>query len=324
MNSTENWLLPLPITEAARQTALQFANQQPAPAKAEQVRLNTLAVWVVNDYLQLMGIPTNLTSGDSWNPISRLGADVADLEVIGVGRLECRPMGRQQETCQIPPEVHLDRIGYVFVQIDESLRQAAILGFTKRIVSEPLSLEQLQSPEDLLAHISLLRQTATTTQFAAQTGLANLSQWLQGVFEMGWETVENLLNPPQLRPAFSFRSVPFSEEVEQSSLVPKIRRGKLLDLEGQSDRVLLVVELDCEVNQSITNIRLQVYPVGEHLSLPPNLQLLVLDQSGSVVLEAQSRSADDYIQLQFRGRSREQFRVKVALGDACVTEEFVI
>ncbi len=62
-NSTyqlDDFALKLPISQIARITAQQFANQQPNPEKAEQVRLNTLAVWVVNDYLQMMDIATDL------------------------------------------------------------------------------------------------------------------------------------------------------------------------------------------------------------------------------------------------------------------------
>ena len=54
-NEIDEFALPLPITCAARREAQEFANQQPTAQKAEQVRLNTLAVHAVNDYLQLMG-----------------------------------------------------------------------------------------------------------------------------------------------------------------------------------------------------------------------------------------------------------------------------
>jgi hypothetical protein len=41
-------------------------------------------------------------------------------------------------------------------------------------------------------------------------------------------------------------------------------------------------------------------------------------------MEAQARSADNYIQLQFSGMPGEHFSVKVALGDASIIEDFVI
>ena len=73
-SQTKDFSLSLPITQAARRIAQEFAAEQPTPQKSEQVRLNTLAVCVVNDYLQMMAIPTDLTANDSWNPVVRLCA----------------------------------------------------------------------------------------------------------------------------------------------------------------------------------------------------------------------------------------------------------
>jgi hypothetical protein len=232
MNRLEKWFLSLPLTEAARQTAEQFAKEQPTPQKAEQVRLNTLAVWIVNDYLQLMGIPTNLTRGDSWNPVVRLCADVADLEVTGVGCLECRPLRAQKLTCSIPPEVWEDRIGYVVVQIDESLREATLLGFTPTIAVDEFPPNQLQPLEALLVHLEQLRQPMAATQSATSRTAVNLSQWLQGVFEVGWQAVEDLLDPEEPSLAFSFRGADSSQVAEPETLETGIRRAKSIDLGG--------------------------------------------------------------------------------------------
>jgi len=94
----QNSSLTLPITKTARQISEQFAQQQATPEKAEQVRLNTLAVLLVNDYLQMMEIPTDLQASDSWNAAVRFCSDLADLEIIGMGKLECRPMKANQST----------------------------------------------------------------------------------------------------------------------------------------------------------------------------------------------------------------------------------
>ncbi len=149
----DNFALTLPITQAARRTAQEFAREQPTPEKVEQVLLNTLSVWVVNDYLEFMGIPANKSFGDSWNPILRLCANVADLELPGIGRLECRPLSLQQQTCYIPPETWEERIGYVIVQVDESLQDAKLLGFVRSVATEELPLSQLQPLSDLIEHL---------------------------------------------------------------------------------------------------------------------------------------------------------------------------
>ncbi|MGK7917472.1 MAG: DUF1822 family protein [Prochloraceae cyanobacterium] len=328
MNSIEDWFLPLPLTEVARQKAQQFAQQQPTIEKAEQVRLNTLAVLVVNDYLQLMGIPTNLTAGDSWNPIVRLCADVADLEIIGVGRLECRPLLALSPACPIPPEVRSDRIGYVVVQLSESLREATLVGFIPRemVTTEELPLAQLQAPEALLTHLHQLKQSVAAPQSVTnQTTVVNLSQWFEGVFETGWQAIEALLSPEEPSMAFSLRSAEPSEATDRETLEVRIRRAKLIDLEMQlgDGSLALLVEVRPPINKS-TSICVQVHPTGEQRYLPPALQLMVLDESGAIFLSAQSRTTDNYIQLQFRGEPGEKFSIKVALGDVSITEDFLL
>lgn len=326
-NDIEEFALSLPITRTARQTAQQFASEQPTPQKAEQVRLNTLAVCVVNDYLQqILGIPTDLSKSDSWNPVVRLCADVADLEVIGVGRLECRSLKSHQQTCHIPPEVWSDRIGYVVVQIDESSQEAIVLGFAQTATTEELSVSQLRPIDDLIDCLNpqTVAPVAAVTSAVVENRRVNLSQWFTDIFETGWQTVEALLNPAELDFAFRFRSADSAVLIESEQSDSGHRRGKLIDLGIQlADRpVALIVELTPEDGKR--NILLQVHPTGNQIYLPPLLQLTVLDESGLIFLEAQARSADNYIQLQFSGLPGEQFSVRVALGDASIVEDFVV
>ena len=123
---TEDFAISLPITTEIRQIAAQFADRQPTPVKAEQVRLNTIAVSVTNNYLNMLDVATDLASSDSWNPVMQVCENVADLELTEIGKLECRPIVSSDTTCQIPLEVWDLRIGYVVVRIEEDLKSAAI------------------------------------------------------------------------------------------------------------------------------------------------------------------------------------------------------
>jgi len=297
----EDYSLPLPITQTADITAQRFSLQQPNPQKAEQVRLNTLAVYAVNDYLQLMGIPTELTAGDSWNPVMRLCTDVADLEVTGKGRLECRPLKTSSYSCHLPLEVQEDRIGYVLIQIDEAYREATILGFTKTAVTGELHIRQLQPLENLLQHLSEIGQPV------------QLSQWLQGIVEAGWQSLETLLRPEATALAFNFRSEGLGT-----------RLGKPIDLGIQiaGHPIALIVAVTPESEQRI-KVLLQVHPTTHPYCLPENLQLIVLDENGAKFLETQARNADNYIQLEVWGNVGERFCVKITLADATITEVFV-
>lgn len=164
----EDLSIPMAITQEAQTFAQKFANEEPTQLKQEQVYFNTLAVYMVNNYLRILGIPTDLSAGDSWNPVVRLAVDVADLEVTGLGRLECRPLKSRSrkgelihpsEVCYIPPEVQPDRIGYVVVSLDDEPQEAILLGFVKTVATSELRLSDLQSMDQLLEYLAHLKSS---------------------------------------------------------------------------------------------------------------------------------------------------------------------
>jgi hypothetical protein len=300
-NSTtpEEMALRLPITSQSIAFANRFSQQQPTPGKRSQVSLNTLAVCAINDYLQMMGFETNLAGGDSWNPIARMCADTADLAVTGIGKLECRPVNPGELEYSIPPEVWLDRVGYLFVEIEPAARAATILGFIPEARAS-VRLTQLRSLEDFIDHLHGL------TIARPQSEREILSAWLEsleGAISRGWQTIESLTNPPE----FAFRS-----EVNNTiSLARRIDLG----IQVQQYSVDLVVAITPEASMSRAQIRLQISPVNQ-VYLPPNLQLIVLDDADMVFLEAQSRAVDNLLQLQFSGNIGEIFKVNLRLGEA--------
>jgi hypothetical protein len=316
----ENVALLLPITSQIRTIASNFAAQQINREKAEQVLYNTLAVLTVKNYLEMLGIATDLSNSDSWNPIMRICANVADLNVLGLGKLECRPLKSCDHNCYIPMEVWDLRIGYVAVKIDESFKQAAILGFVPQVATEKLAINDVKPVEALIDRLHDLR-IATD-----KTAVINLKQWFNNIFPTGWETIESFLNPEQLTPAWGFRNVEFSpknfSELEQTS-TNSIQRAKLIDLGIQlrNYQVVLLVEITPEANSSIA-VALQVHPSPHHAYLPQGLILKVLELSGEVFMQAQSRSQDNFIQLQFSGQIGERFAVQIVLDDAELTEQF--
>ena len=327
-NGVERFALPLPITRNARTLAEQFAAEQPTQQKADEVRLNTLAVCVINDYLEMLGFSTNLATGDSWNPTLRLCANVADLDVVGVGRLECRPLRPQEHSAYVSPEVWENRMGYAVVQIEDSFQTAVFLGFVPTVAAEVLPIQQLQSPEALIDYLNhLLNRPSIFPSSARSTATAtvvNLNQWFQNIFEIGWQAVDSLFESANPHSAYAFRGSDLDEArvVEQPV---KIKRTKQINLGtlpiAQSVKLLieLTPEMDCK-----TTILLQVHPTQNAAHLPPGLQVTLLDESDTVALEAQSRSTDNYVQLEFDGNSGEQFSVRLVLGNASVVETFVI
>jgi hypothetical protein len=308
-----------PISPDARRRAEQLCRQQATPEKGEQVRLNTLSVSFVNSYLECMGFETDLEASDSWNPVQHLLMDVADLSLKNLGSLECRPVLSGEQFVYVPPEAQLNRIGYVVVQISKSFREAKLLGFVKEVSNDVLSISQLHSLEDLLDYLEYLTQLNTAKladdSLKVNNNLVNLKQWFENIFDAGWQEIESLL---RTQPAYVASSL-------RSSKGDLVSRGKLIDL-GKlltQQAVVLVVTLTPD-NEQEMDVIVEVHPTSKENYLPPNLHLTLLDCDGASVMEAQTRSSNKNIQLEFSCEIGERFSVKLALGDVSTIEDFVI
>ena len=322
----------LPIASSARRLAHDASRPIANDRKRKQVYFNTLAVLAVKDYLDLMEIPTNLAASDSWNPALRLCEDVADLAIAGLGRLECRPLGQNEAVCRVPEEVMDDRIGYVPVRIDDSLRQGTLLGFVKTVATEELPLEQLQPLENMLVHLHELRE---------QTRLAvNLRRWFDGAIAAGWQTIEELLSPEQIELAFGFGrgaeaianlSPNLSDNAIANFASPDLAiiRGRTIDLGMQLEQEsLALVIVAALADNSEIELLAQVHPQkGQKKGqpyLPAGAKLILADESGATILETESRELDNYIQLQFTGEPGDRFTITVAFGEAAIVQKFTV
>lgn len=295
-----NIAIPLIITQQAINTAAKFAQQQPN-LKAQQVYLNTLAVYLVNNYLGIMGIETDLTAGDSWNPAVRFAADVADLEITGVGRLECRPMTGNQGKCPIPLEVMDERIGYVVVEINLEESSAHLLGFTPQVTTEDISVNQLLPIKTLFEHIS---------QLTSETPMVQLSDWLNHVYESGWELLENIFTDPVHQLSFGFR--------DSNTII----RGKKLDFIQGEQGVALCVAVTPVFNSEMA-ISINLYSYIQNI-LPSGLRLMLFNAQGKLEMQVESGENDQFLRFQFHGELQEIFSIKICFGELEITEEFIV
>jgi len=129
MTYTNRSMFTVPLTSKAYKLAKSFQSQYENPAKATQVYLNTLAVYAVDTYCQCLSIETDLEACESLNPVMQSLMNIADLEIEGIGKLECRPVLPEDEDCYIPAETWSNRIGYIAVEINDLSREATLLGF---------------------------------------------------------------------------------------------------------------------------------------------------------------------------------------------------
>ena len=320
LQDIENIAISLPITSKNREIAHNFAAEQATKQKAEQVLYNTLAVLTVQSYLEMLGIATDLLKSDSWNPIMRTCDNVADLNILNLGKLECRPVKNSETSCHIPMEVWDLRLGYVVVEIDRSWKKGALLGFVREVATEELAIADLKPAEALIDRLHDLKRST------ADSSMVNLEQWLNKIFTTGWLTVESLLNSEQLTTAWGFRNTQLLVENASEKKIKKInnsiQRAKLIDLGIQfgNRQVVLLVEITPEDSGSIA-VTLQVHP-SNNIYLPETLILKVIESSGEVFMQAQARSRDNFIQLQFSGQPQESFTVQIILDNAKLTEQF--
>jgi len=314
--STYPLCLSVPLGKDAHDWARRFAAQQATPEKGKQVYLNTLAVYAVHSYLKWLAVETALTKGDSWHPGLRAIFDVADLVLPHIGKLECRPVLPGEVSFVLPAEVIQNRIGYVAVQFHQQLDAVELLGFAPALISanqrEKISVAQL---EDLDVLIDTIHQRSLSPALQPQV---RLRQWLEGIFSEEWQ-------PTGLVLASNFRSTANLTHLELDSQCKTVSRAKVIDLGVPlaPHPVVLVVQLTATTPEEIA-IRLRLYPGDQAIHLPPNLQLILLDTGGNPCMEAKSRSADDWMQLEFSCQPQEQFSVNVVFDKMKINEQFVV
>jgi Protein of unknown function (DUF1822) len=309
----------VPLTTQAYKRAINFSQGQKSPEKSQQAYLNSLAVYAVNFYCQCMEIDTDLKNSMSSNLVSSLLMDVSNLEIPGFGTLECRPVLPGAKFVKIPQEVSTNRIGYVVVEINEKSNEAVLLGFIKKVNTEELYLNKLNSLDDLLDEFELYPETIDICEpiiKSLTTGVVSITDWLADLFAPDWQS-----------PGLVFAGVyPRSRKRKLENI--NVSRAKLIDLGIQlaDEKIALLVEVTKITEDKLVDILLQVLPADNSiLILPEGLKLAVLDENSEEITSAESRNADSWIQLDLEeGKPGDKFKVQITLGNVSITENFVI
>ena len=338
----------------AHSLAQQHCRHHIQSEKTKQVYFNTLARYAVDFYCQCMGLETDLETSNTHNPFIEKFMDVADLNVkrLGklVGKLECRPVLPNADVLEVPPDAWNERIGYVAVQLNQSLKQAILLGFTPSVAHQKgiIPLDELRSLSDFPTYLSEFSQVPEPPSLQ----LVNLQNWLEGIVEAGWQTIDELLATKEVRLASAFRSrtlrfrgrtkeelieiVQTTQdeetrwqaaerlwEIDPNHPASGVRRVADLGLQLANCAIALMVAVLPKRDRSMA-ILLRVYPMGSQPNLPPGLQLMVLDEADNIFSEVQSRREDEYIQYKIIATPGDSFSVRVALDEASITETFVV
>ena len=309
----------LPLGTSAHDRAKDFSLYQVNPKKARQVYLNTLTVWSVQIYLNLLGWKTSLETSESWNPMFQSLMDVADLDIINCGKIECRRIKSSTNLISVPAEVWFGRIGYIAVELSPSLQEAKLLGFVSQLNEGKIFLSTLQSLEDLPTYLEQQRQRKPIVLPEP----VRLSQWLDGVFERSWQQPDKLTLPNS---TFSFCSTSQLTVSKTNNLTKDagVTRVKLIELKSiySTSQIALILNIKSQKKEEI-EISVKVSPTYICTHLPYGLEITILDEREQLVMQAQAKKTES-IEFRFSEEIGKKFSIKVSLSNFSKVETFVI
>ena len=307
-------------------------------AQQWQAYLNALAVLSLDKWLQRIDDKTiNL----NFSAIENVG-------ILNIGGFKISAIATEHVLDEIIsiPQVAIDNAElvshfYVLLEVSEEeeivmlrglIRYDELIDYRNSYNLQPTSnncyqlpLELLDSePNHLLFYTRYLKPAAIPLPVTAQTIVpeiraylqettTKLSEWLQGVFNDTWQTLDFMLE-------------------EEGNLALNIRnidetgtkRGKFIDLGMQfaNKAVALLVSITEEPEEKLC-VLVQLHPTNGDRFLPANINLTLLSKAGKNLQAVQSRNQDNYIQLKpFRGEVGKKFSIQVSLENAIISENF--
>ena len=160
--------------------------------------------------------------------------------------------------------------------------------------------------------------------------LVNLGEWLGGIFNKGWQSLEDFY-PPSLyweeRKSLSWGP---SRGKFKHALTPDITGSKRYDLgvRLKGKKIALVIRMKPdEEHENEKDVLVQVCPDEIQQYLPQSLKLKVTlnpDSANSDSEEVVARTADNFIQLEFNESPGKQFKVEISYEELAIVEQFVL
>ena len=318
------------ITLSAKLAAKKFAERQITASKRRQVYLNTLAISVVNWYLQCLGWETDLENSYSWNLELQTLLDVADILVPGCGRIECLCVEGSTQKLAISQDISEDTIACIVVNLSTQDRFAEILGFTKDTSTKAISLDSLTPIDNFPGYLASFTESSNLPQT-----LSKLSSWLTEACTGDWLAWDSLT---QQNPTMAFRT-PASQacdrrfeqetdletESETTTHHKKVKRVKVWQLEtaSQSHAVALIVELK-ETTDRTVDIAIEICPADNSRLLPSGMIIDIMDEQQEIMVHAYIQADSELVEFSLSGQLGEIFSIRATLNATTVTESIKI
>jgi hypothetical protein len=243
-------------------------------------------------------------------------------EVVIKGFLPHNVLIEVQNDLQLPLHNGCHQIPLSYFDIEPN----HILVYYRYIQASEFTVPIATAIVDSQNQVNLVNEISVATAKLLSTSTTKLSQWLLGVINEGWQTIDSLVNP-ELSLAFSTRNIN-----RDTKRVKIIDLG--LDLSSKKFALLVHISPDISTDKSEdrqTNIippdkisvSAQLYPLDGERFLPQNLKLILLSKAGKILQEVTARVQDNYIQLKhFKGEPGKKFSIQVSLENVNVMENF--
>lgn len=304
--------LQIPLTQSAHRLAGDRAAQQPSVKQGRRVYLDTLAALAVQSWLRCMQIETDESASLSQQHAGLHGLlGMADLWLPGYGRLLCQPV-LAGETAVTIAGMGTDGVGCLVVEFAEALEQAKLIGFIEPVVEDEsvtVTVREVRSLSEFLTHLHQRKAPQ-------QSPLTQLRQWLDGVFDQRWQSLEDLLNQPGDGWSLAYRSQPTAVERARQIETPA---GQTFLLRIGVGSIAHPTEAE---DADLTEVQIGLYPKNQTY-LPSGITLSLLSQNAAPLQQVAARDQDNFIQLlPFRCHQEEEFSLRIELGSWHLTEAF--
>ena len=192
----------------------------------------------------------------------------------------------------------------------------SILSFNCKTQQE---LKNLELANELLSKLGTIwNQDPPVTK--PLINLSELVQDLTQVVRVGWQTLEDFINSPE----YGVKWYLAGNTLFRNSALADLKIVKTITI-GGGDKYSVILSVEVEQKpDGINDCGIRVSSFKDDCYLPPNLQLTVLDDRGSVCLQKQTGNTDFWLQLSLQGELEDEFTLKVELEDTSFEENFKI
>lgn len=219
-------------------------------------------------------------------------------------------------------ELEMLAAGYVLDDLDEAEK----LQVEELLKSSPAMREQIRQSMELMGGLAtnaelLVPPTGLKDKVvlafesqqesllvSSKKKLVQLDNWLQHLFDEGWQAVTDLLETPSMAPAFRNSGV---------------EGARLVSFGAEQPPIVLVVKVQ-ETSVSDRDVAVEILPQLEASFLPNSLQLTLLDADGDIVMEATTRQENKNLKFDFSGICGEVFSIKLELANDFFQENFLL